>query len=188
MEVPAQVVDTLTQRALALLTDDVMTVVGLLLVAAVLAVLWTERKKDELVDGQGIDITADRKVRWQIRNYAFRTGTLCAFILLMLFLPPLADPAFPWWVGWIAKAVLAATLAPASGLSCHLVWLFLVRGLMPLGKLLWQAVLNKAATLAAGRAAKARVTDEGVGFKPDQVVGEDKPPPTEFIDRTQPKP
>lgn len=186
MDVQEQVVETLTQRALALLTDDVMMVVGLLFVAAVLAVLWTERKKDMLADGQGLNIN-DRQVKWTIRNYAFRTGTLCAFVLLMLFLPSIADPSFPWWVGWIAKAALAGTLAPASGLSCHLVWLGLVRGLLPLLQLLWQALLNKAASLAAGRAAKARVTNEGVGFKPDQAVGEDKPPPTEFIDRTPPK-
>lgn len=182
-----QIVETLSARLVGLLSDSVLMIAGLLLIAATISVLWTEFKKAELADGDGLDITK-REVKWRIRKAAFWAGTIPAFVLLAVFLPELTPDDWPTWAELLVRAAIAASLAPIGGLVSPFWWLLLVKWIGPLAKLAWQSAANALAERVFGRKGQVRPTDDGgVAFKPEdqsktQILGKGdgaKPPPDE---------
>lgn len=180
-----QLADTLTGRLVALLTEHVLMIAGLILVAATISVLWTEFAKAEIVDGEGGRLE-DRVTRWRVRKVAFWAGTIPAFILVAVMLPPLTPVDWPIWVWLPIRIAIAASLAPIAGLISPLWWLALVKAVWPIVVLLWQAAANAIASKAFGRKGQVKATaDGGTGFKPEAAAGEDSPK-TEMITRGDP--
>lgn len=195
-ELEQQIVETLSGRLLGLLSDSVLMIAGLLLVAATISVLWTSFAKAQLADGEGLDLE-ERTVRWRIRKTAFWAGTIPAFLLLMVALRGVTPDDWPLSAELLVRGGVAAALAPIAGLASPFWWLVLTKWIGPLVQLAWQSAANALAERVFGRKGQVRPTDDGgVAFKPEdqsktQILGRPSgegsaitppPPPTSKAD------
>jgi hypothetical protein len=182
-DVQQAVIDTLAERALGVLSAHVIQVAALLAVGTLLALLWTGYRKAEIVALEGEAALNDPKVRWRLRSFAFKVGTVAGLVLLLVFLPGLLPIDLPLWVRLLARVAVAGCLAPAAGLSCHPAFLLWQRILGPLFDFMAQAILDRAASFAAGRKAKAGVNADGDTTIKPEATPDNPDPKTEVLGR-----
>lgn len=186
-ELADKIASTLTDRVLALLTDSVFLIAGLLAVGVLISLVWTEFKKAEIRDGEGGDLDGDtlegRRNRWRLRKFAVWSGTVPAFILLVVFLPAVTPADWPLWAELAVRVVVALCLAPLAGGLSPVVYHLGAYHLVPVLALAWRGVIGWVAAKVYGRRGEIKDTaDGGLGFKPD-ATADDPAPKTQLIDR-----
>lgn len=181
MEVQQVVIDTLAERALGVLSQNVVQVAALLFAASILAMLWTGHRKAEFLALLGDHALEDPKVRWRLRSFGLMVGSAAAFVLLLVFMPPLLAADSALWLRALVRVAVAVTLAPFAGLAVHPFWKFYAMVLAPLLVLVFKGVLDRLATWSAQRKARARVSAEGDVDLKAEPTAEDPNPKTEFL-------